>query len=1048
MQKFQNISNNNKTNSKFFAALIDNELFFHYLTIFILILGVWASLSLTKEARPNVNFNVISISVTYPSSTPQDVERLVIKPIEEKLDEISGIKKYQSSSFSGLGTVSIQIDPDYKEKDKIIDEIRRLVEQIDNFPDNVETPIIKEVKAEHIPILILAISGGKETNYLNLRQAADLLKDKIRKVAGVSDIMMEGYYDLQFVLNSKLADLDKNLISVEQIINIIKSYNISSPAGQVIDNNKEYNIKISEELKDIDIIKNIPLRVNDQNYLVKIDDIAEVSLGVADNNIRKIYNTVPAITLIITRKMGFDTINTVNQIKEITSSYQQQQDNIKVNDIFDDSTYIRSRLEVITNNIILGLILVSLILLCTLNFRVSIVTIIGLIVAFLGGLIFLWALDMSINVLTVLGMIIVLGMLVDDAIVISENICFYIEKGYPIKDAAIKGVQNIYKPVITAIFTTIIAFLPLVFMKGIIGQFLSVIPIVVIIMLSFSLLEAIFILPIHAKALLKPIKNDNIFSKVNKYYQKYLLWSIRHLKYVLGLFVIYAIATIFIAKSQLSFTLFPSSGIEEANITIEAQENNILAVTEEITKKLGADILAEVGTDIIAINSTIGQAVVDFITNTKKKGTNYAFLEVKFTSDSSFADREKTVMTKIRNIVDDYIKKYNLTDASVEIIRDGPPVGREIEFLIYGKDFVVSEQVAAKLQKIITNKKGVKNISSDLEAQKKQYRIIFDKININQQGLDLNKIAQIIFTLFGEVPISTTRVGDDEIDIIMKLSDLEKNLTSLKKIKILNKNNHYIPLSSVINIVETKSRNVIYRVDGKKTISIYGNVDSEITSSKRINKQLIPDIKKLQQEFPNTIIETAGEEKERIAALKDVGKLYIIAIIGIFMIISLNLHSVILPFIVMLVIPFAVGGVVWALFLHNAPISMMGIIGAIGMSGVAVNGSIILIRSIIDALPKHNPYIGLTKRNLIALIINCAVRRFRPITLTTITTLIGLIPTIYGFGGNDSLVQPMVLVLGWGLFFATIFILLFLPVILVKFFLLCQSFNNKKLAKN
>jgi len=1032
VQKSRTILNKDKKHNNLFSLLLDNELFFHYLSILILILGVLASFSLHKEARPNVNFNVISISISYPNSTPKDVEKLVIQPIEEKLDNISGIKKYQSSSFPGLGNITVKIDPDYKDSDKVVDEIRRLIEQIDVFPDNVSIPIIREVKAEHIPVLTLAVSG--DIPYLSLRKEVDLLKDKINKIPAISEILLEGYYDLQFHINTDLAALDKNLISVEQIINIVRSYNVSSPAGQIIEGNKEYDLKISEELTNLELIENIPLRVNDQNYLIKMSDIARVSKGFADENIKKFYNSVPAITLIITKKQGFDTIKTVEQINEVLKDYQNN-DLIKVNEFFDDSIYIKSRLEVITHNIVLGLILVALILLVTLNFRVSIITVMGLVVAFLGGMIFIYLLGMSINVLTILGMIIVLGMLVDDAIVISENICFHIERGCTIKEATILGVQEIYKPVITAIFTTIIAFAPLIFMQGIIGQFLSVIPVVVVVMLLCSLIEAIFILPIHARSLLRPIKSHNVFTKINKLYKRYLLWSIKHFKYIFILFIIYFAATIIVAKSNLSFVLFPSSGIQEAKITLELADNAILANTENIAKELSKDIITAIGTDIVGINSTVGQAVVDFVSNSKKKGSNFAYLEIKFISDSSFVKREVVVIKEIRKIVDNYRQKYQLTDASVEILRDGPPVGREIEFLLYGNDFTETEIVAKKFSNIIKDLEGVKNISTDLQGKKKQYQIVFDKNKINEQGLNINKLSQIIFTIFGGLPISSSRVDNDKINIILKLSDVDKNLAKLQNINIVNNRQNYIPLSTVISILEVNSRNVIYRVDGKKTISIYGNIDNQLTSSKEVNMKIIPYIKELGKEFPDIVIETAGEEKERIAALKNVGKLYILAIIGIYMIISLNLHSVLLPIIVMLVIPFAISGVVWALFLHNDPISMMGIIGAIGMSGVAVNGAIILIRSIIDILfeqQKNNQLNG----NYVNVIINCAVRRLRPITLTAVTTLVGLIPTIYGFGGNDALVQPMVLVLGWGLFFATIFILLFLPVILVKVFLI------------
>ena len=222
MQKSQITLNSDKTQHNLFSLLLNNELFFHYLSLLILILGLLASFSLHKEARPNVNFNVISISIAYPNSTPQDIEKLVIQPIEEKLDNISGIKKYQSSSFAGLGNIAVKVDPNYKNKDEVVDEIRRLIAQIDNFPDNVSTPIIREVKAEHIPVLILAVSG--DIPYLSLRKEVDLLKDEINKIPAISEILLEGYHDLQFHIKTDLAALDENLISVEQIINILALY--------------------------------------------------------------------------------------------------------------------------------------------------------------------------------------------------------------------------------------------------------------------------------------------------------------------------------------------------------------------------------------------------------------------------------------------------------------------------------------------------------------------------------------------------------------------------------------------------------------------------------------------------------------------------------------------------------------------------------------------------------------------------------------------------------------------------------------------------------
>ena len=1031
--QYKNITANQEAKPQekgIFAWCVSHSMLFHYITILIIIFGMIAVLDLRKEARPNVNFNRITITASYPGATTSDVEQLVLKLMEEKIDEVDGILEYKSTAFTGMGTISVKLDPDYIDKDQVIDEIRRAIDQIEDFPDLVDDPIIREVKAQNIPILQIAVAGGD--SYLKMRQEVEVIKDNIRKISGVSKVTLEGYYDLQLAINTNIKKLDENLITIKQISNAVKDTNIEVPVGEVLSNNKEYLLRVNEKLKSQEKLANLTLRVNDNGNLLKVKDIADVTLEAKNDSLKKIYNTKEAIILTVVKKLDANTIDTVDLVKSYIAQNLEQYEakNLEINYLFDDSERIRSKLNIVNNNILIGIIMVILILFLTLNFRISLVTVFGLIVAFFGGIIVLWLGNLTINTLTILGMIIVLGMLVDDAIVIAENIYFYIEKGVKPREAAIYGVKAVYSPVITAVFTTVIAFFPLIFMQGIIGQFLMVIPIVVTAMLLSSLIEALFILPAHAAAIVKTARKPkkDFFHKINKLYQSYLYWGIRHKKYIFIFAFLYLCMTIFIARSQINFVLFPRDGIEAANITMEGKENSSLEYTESIAKEINAAILDVAAQDIKGINSTIGEAVIDFVGRTKKKGPNYAFLELQFVDNKAFHNREQQVIKDIKKVVYELGEKFQVKDINLEIVRTGPPVGREIELLIYSRDFSETEEVAQKVQSALGEIQGVLSIRSDLDALTDQYQIVFNQKQMNELGITIKDVSQTISYIFGDAPISSLRKENDEIDIILKLADFEKNIANLSKIKVLTKYNQYVPLSAFIDIVTIKGQNSIYRKNGKKAITIYANVDSNIITSKEANDQVRPYIAAIKQEFPNVVIELGGEEKERIASLKNVAKLYIIALIGIFMIISLNLNSILLPIIIISVIPFGITGVVWALFLHNSPVSMMGIIGTVGMSGVSVNGAIILIKTI---LAKIKPT---EKQNIIAIVVKSAVRRLRPILLTTVTTLVGLIPTIYGFGGQDSLIQPMTLVLGWGLFFATIFILLVLPIILIMIF--------------
>lgn len=1004
---------------RFFSWFFKRSLLIHFFTLAIIISGIIAIINLRREARPSVNFDRLSIIVNYRGATAEDVEELVIKPIEEKIQEVDGIEEYRSTCFEGLGQITIKLDPNYPDKDEVVDEVRRNIDQINDFPDEVDDPVINEIKSKNIPVISLAIYGKSDP--LALRKAADQLKDQLKRLEGVSRIETKGFKELELMIRANPDLLDKYFISFNELMGQIKSWNGNFPGGEVDNFKNSIQLRFREKLDSVSKIESLPLRSNDAGKIIRVKDVAEVRLQLKDDKLDTLYKGEPAIVLIVVKKELSDNITVVERVKKfLGENGLNLPKNVLIETFNDDSRNVRAKLKIVTRNAIFGLALVMLVLVLTLNYRVAFVTSIGLPIAFLGGLAFLYFSGQTINTLTVLGMIVVLGMLVDDAIVVSENAYFHLENGEDPFTAAVKGVSEVSIPVIATVLTTVLAFLPIVFMQGIMGQFLSAIPITVILILIFSLIEALFILPLHNAEILKlgKIKSPGFIEKFRDKYVKYVSWSLQRRWVIVFALFLATIITV-VASRKLKFIMFPAVGISGLTIRTQLPENTSRMQTKTLVKELSKELIKIIGDDLTGLVSNIGSSQIGGLTGSRERGANLSLTEVKFTEDPKFLEREKEIVKKIRIISKNLSEKYNGV-SNVTIQRPGPPIGRPIQVQISSKDRIAAEKVSELINLEAKKIKGAYDIQSDLQGKSRQLDIRVKKDLAAELGLSLPTITNSVFAAFDGLAATTTRIGNDEVDLSVSFSDRAKTkVESLKRIPLRTSNGRYIYLKSLIDIKKIQGRNSVQRLDGARTITIFGDVDEKIITSKEANKRLRPFVEKLKRKYRQVVIQLGGSEKDRIMALRDTAKLYILAIIAVFMVISLSFNSILFPLYVIMSIPFGIMGVVWALILHNEPLSMMGLIGVVGLSGVVVNGAIILIQFVLYELKSGT--------NLNEALINAAKRRFRPIIITTITTLVGLMPTIYGLGGGDPFVQPLALSLGWGLFVATILILLCLP---------------------
>ncbi len=1002
--------------------LLKNTLFVHYITVVIIALGGYSLLNMRREARPAVNFDRIAITVAYNGASALDIEELVLKPIEDKINEIDGIQEYRSAASEGIGTISIKIDPNYPEKEDIINEVQRAVDQAP-LPENALDPVVLEIKASKINVFNFSLFG--DVNPLILRAESKRLEKRLKKIHGVSIVESTGFDDLEYRIEVKPEVLNNKSLSLIEIMRSLKNWNKVSPAGEVDIKGMNYRLRLDEQLKTKEDIQNLTIRANDGGVGIKIKNIATVSLQPKEVKQETIVNGKTGINFAIYKNESADIITVVKNIKKFLKNYEFPE-GIKAVPYYDDAVRIENSLKSIFLNAGFGLFLVLFSLMLFVNTRLALVTAVSMPIAFFGGVAVLYALGMTLNSLVVLGMVVVLGMLVDDAIVVSENIYSYVEKGMAPGKAAIKGVSEVASPVLATILTTIFAFLPIVYMEGVMGQFLKVIPITVIFILLFSLFEALFILPCHCAKFLKKKTNNSYINgpieKLKAKYIKYIEWALAkplNCGLVVLSFLILVFLTFFIGKS-VKFELFPRSGVEYLSILSEFPINTAKEKSKELSIKVYKALNeSTVSKDIFSMNTSIGSISKGGISGSRDQGSHLSQTILRLTDDPDFIYREDKVVKEIKKIVNVIAKKAG-AKTTISIPRNGPPVEADIQLLLTSDEFEQSKLASLDVVKFLNAQKGNLNIQSDLMSQIKYFRIKINKSQAIESGLQFTDLSSSIFSAFYGISATKTRLADDEVDIVVSLNKNDRqNLENLKNLLFLNTHATLVPLKSFAQVQMVSSIPSIQRLNGSRAISIFGDVDEKITSTTSANTALKEKIKDFKIKYPSVDFTVSGSDKQRIDTLKETGALYIFSLIAIFIVISLSFNSIGFPFLVLFAIPFGIIGVVWALFLHNAPLSLMGIVGVIGLSGVVVNGSIILIQFLLEELK--------TGVDLKEAIIKAVQRRFRPIIITSVTTLLGLAPTIYSAGGKDTFIQPLALSLGWGLLVSTALTLFLLP---------------------
>ena len=1013
---------------KIIRFLVTRSLVVNLVSIFLLAVGIVTSVMYMQvEAFPNVNLDIIQVDVVYPGASPAEVEQLIITPIEQELRALNGIDKMISMAFPGSGRISMEVDPHATNRNRLTSDIYLAIGRAHLPRDLPDEPVVTEVDGSVFPILRVAVSADRSE--LQLKRLGDDIKEDLLAIKGVARVVVLSDRKAEYSVIVDPLKARRARVSVDQIARVLQGWNLNTPGGEIETPEGQKSIRIVGEFKSVRDAENIVIRANARGDALRLGDIAEVREALQKPRPLHDVEGQPAVSMLILKKTDADIIETIDRVRPYLNTIAPRYgEDIRVRAFQDFSRFARMRLGVLTNNGLVGVLLVFVSLLLFLRFSVAMTTTWGLPIIFMSGVALIYLFGMTLNLISMMGFIMVLGMLVDDAIIIGENITHHMEKGMNPVEAAVKGAVELIGPVTTTILTTIAAFLPLMFMSGIIGKFVIAIPVVVITLLVLSWLESFLILPSHVAHVTNPNRHppERAWLVILENIYGWLLEVAIRFRWI-TLLISFAIlaASIWLAKTSLQFQLFPPVGVEEYIVRVTAKPGTSLKHLRQILRDVDSDIRSQINPEYL--EATIlqsGDISMDEGDPLTQRGSRYGQIRVIYTP--AVSRQEHNAAHDMENITHRLIRKYSELDISSTLVSNGPPLGRALEAEISSFDPAASEQAARQLMQYLTTVEGVSTIDSGLKPGDDELHVVLDRRLAAYAGIDLKVVSRQVRAATDGLVVSSIRQGTEEIDVTIRFpEDASDELSQLNNLLIPNNKGGLVPLYKIAQLQEQPGFTTIRHKNGIRIVNVVADVDSRVLSSLKLNQIVQQNEGIWQKGVQDKVTVNYGGEQEKnresfISLLVALG----FALIAIFFILAIQFNNMIYPLLVMLAIPFGAIGIILSFYLHDLlwkpmPLSFFSTMGMVALTGVVVNSSLVLLVFVQRARQS-----GMEIREAI---LTAGRRRFRAVLLTAATTVVGLLPTAYGWGGMDPFVSPMALALSSGLAFATVITLFTIP---------------------
>lgn len=1010
------------------------------LTLFVLVGGIIMVLFIQRDTFPEFELDLVVISTPYPNASAEEVEDLITNPIEDEIRDVEDIEEFTSSSVEGISVIVVQIDAEAKYKERVINEIQRKVDQVaPELPQGAEDSEVEAVQS-HGAVIRICVTGDASEH--DLREYGDYLKKRLQQIPGVSTVTKDGWRDEEFWVEVDLEELERQELALSDVVGALARRNVNRPGGKIPDGSREVVLRTIGQFHTEEEIADVVVRSNTDGNHVKVRDIATVKRQFEEDTVFAKANGRRTMVLGVKKKQSGDTIYVTDAVKELLVQEQDMAPKgITLTCVDDESFYVKRRLNILKWNGLIGFVLVVFILFLFLNFRVAMITGIGIPFAFLAALMIMSFMGITINLITMFGLIIVLGMLVDDAIIVGENIFRHMEDGMAPREAAVLGATEVMYPVVSTVLTTIAAFAPLAFAPDFWGPIMRWFPIVIAITLLASLFEALFVMPCHFVDFARPFDHASVLEngsasghrvmrRVLQGYESMIRTALRFRYLFLVAVVVVAIVLGGMAKAFLRVDIFPADLIDVFMVRVTAAQGTSLDATERITERVEKTIGELPPEDLENIITYLGGHIA-IEGGYKARGTHYATVVAYLTPQNT---RKQKTLAIIEDMRERCAELPGIEKIDFEMVEPGPPTGKPLEVKIRGQDFGVLTNISAEIQAFLHQEAGAYDIQDDYESGKDEIHVRINELESARLGLDLERIAQTVYTAFQGAESTIVREGNDEVVVRVRMQEKYRNdEASLGRLTVPNRTGRMIPLSRVATFERKPGLPAIFHQDGDRVITVSASIDTDQVSSMGLNRDLEVAFEGIPRQYPGYDLVRGGEWKETRKLLLFMIKAFGVALLLIYVILAVQFDSFFQPFVVMAAIPLGIIGVVLALIAHDKPISIMAMMGIVGLTGVVVNDAIVLVKFINDQRRTHQV-------DIFEAIVDAGRKRLRPILLTSVTTIAGLIPVIYGIGGYEPFVAPAAIALAYGLLFATVLTLLIVPAI---YFV---AFDMKRLA--
>ena len=990
-----------------------------------LILGAMALPDLQRETFPRISPKEVQIQTIYPGATPGDVVQAICLPIEDSLDGIDNLVEVTCEARENLGIVTAKMRQG-TDLEIFTSDIKREVEAIDTFPGTAEEPIVKQLGRSDF-VADIAVTGPERA--VDLKALAENVKTRLLAFGGVPKIDIIGFSDPQ--ISIAIDDMGSRSLglSFADIANALTRQNIDLPGGEIDTGRNITLLRFTDERGSADAYRGIIVSSSTNGGQITLGDIATVERRFEDDEVKITFDGKPAALLRITKTPEDDTLDVMNAAQAFLEDERQRlPETVSMTISRDGSQLVRDRLSLLSRNALQGLALVFGVMWLFFGFRQAFWIAMGLPVSFMGALALMSVLGYSINMLTMVGLLIVIGILMDDAIVIAENIASHRQKGKTPLEAAIAGAAQVGPGVIASFLTTAAIFGSLAFLKGDIGEILAVVPVVMLLVLCVSLVEAFLILPNH----LSHAAKDHQPSRLTQKLEDGLSWlrdkvvgplavkviRYRYLTAGFGIFLLLATLSL-MAGGVVKFVAFPELDGNNAEARIQLHQGATLVQTEQAASEVLRALDAVNERFPQGDNQLVEHVSVKFAENADAQTSgphlttvlvDMLSAEIRDVSMDQFLEAWRAEVDP-----DLAIKRLNITEGAFG------PAGRAIEMRLRGDDPVALEAASAELQNWFSDYQGAYNLADDLDLGKPELRLSL-RDGAGSLGLDARMVAEQLRAAFYGVTADEIQLRGDNVEIDVKIASSGRDsMGDLDLFTIMTPSGHAVPLSAVVNIESGRGFARIRRVNRQMAVTVTGDVDTRIANANEIVKdtqeRFIPE---LRERYPDIEIGTEGQNAEAAETQASMMRGLMLGLIAVYLLLAFQFRSYAEPLAVMVVIPFTLVGAVLGHIIMGLDFAMPSMLGVISLAGVVVNGSILLVNFMKN---EHEP--GQT--SLADIAPAAAKNRFRAILLTSITTISGVVPLLFETSLQAQILIPLVTSIAFGLVAVTLLILLVVP---------------------